>query len=134
MGFETFDKRRAGRTKQALMTIQRGGTFSFNKAAYDLLEQPEALELLYDRERKVVGFRSTKLENPRGFPVRTQGKNSVSYMVAGRAFTKHFGIDTATARRYPGKMEDDILVLDLRGDYVNATDPRAGKECKYERR
>jgi hypothetical protein len=78
-------------------------------------------------------FRSTELESPRGFPVRTQGKNSVTYMVAGRAFAKHYGIDTATAQRYPGKLEDDILVLDLRGDYVNATDPRAGKECKYER-
>ena len=81
----------------------------------------------------VSPFLSTELENPRGFPVRTQGKNSVSYMVAGRAFRKHCGIDTAPAERYPGKMEDDILVLDLRGDYLNATDPRAGKECKYER-
>ena len=79
-------------------------------------------------------FLSTELKNPRGFSVRTQGKNSVSYMVAGRAFRKHCGIDTAPAERYPGKMEDDILVLDLRGDYLNATDPRARKECKYERR
>jgi hypothetical protein len=82
----------------------------------------------------VSPFLSTELENPRGFPVRAQGKNSVSYMVAGRAFRKHYGIDTAPAERYPGKMGDDILVLDLRGDYLNATDPRAGKECKYERR
>jgi hypothetical protein len=54
-------------------------------------------------------------------------------MVVGRAFTKHCGIDTATAQRYPGKLEDDILVLDLRGDYVNVTDPQAGKGRKYER-
>ena len=81
----------------------------------------------------VSPFRSAELENSHGFPVRTQGENSVSYMVAGRAFTKHYGIETATSQRYPGKLEDDILVLDLRGAYVNATDPRAGKECKYER-
>ncbi len=133
MGFEAFDKRRVGRTKQALMTIQRGGTFSFNKSAYDLLEQPDALELLYDRERDAVGFRSVKEENPRGFPVRTQGKNSVSYMVAGQAFTNHYEIDTSTARRYPVKLEDGILVLNLRGDSIDVTGPRAGKGRKDER-
>jgi hypothetical protein len=126
MAFETFDKRRVGRTKQALVTIQRGGNFSFNKATYDLLAKPEAVELLYDREREIIGFRKTSLENPRAFPLRPQGKNAVSFMVAGQAFTKHYEIDTTTARRYPVKLEGDILTLDLQGESADVTGPRLG--------
>ena len=132
MGFETFVKRKTGRTKQPFVTIQRGGPFSFNKAAYDLLDKPEALELLYDGERKLIGFRKVSPDKPIAFPVRTQGKNSISFLVAGQAFTRHYEIDTTTARRYPAKLEDDILTLDLRGDSIDVTGPRAGKGRKDE--
>jgi len=35
----------------------RKGTFTLNKAAYLALGQPEAVQLLYDRDERVIGFR-----------------------------------------------------------------------------
>ncbi|MBX6765165.1 MAG: hypothetical protein K6T51_10995 [Rubrobacteraceae bacterium] len=111
-----------------MVTIQRSGNFSLNKAAYDLLGSPEAVELLFDRERQLVGFRKTDPDNPRAFGLRAQGKNAVSFMIAGRAFTRHYGIDTTAARRYPVQMQDDILVLDLKGEFADVSAPRGKKD------
>ena len=125
MGFEVYDKRAAVASKHPYVTIQRAGPFSFNQAAYELMGSPKAVELLYDRDTERVAFRPTAPDRPRAFPVRAQGKNAVTHMVAGQSFTKYYGIDTSVARRYAPTMEDDLLVVDLRGDSVEVTGPRA---------
>jgi hypothetical protein len=132
MGFETYDKRRASASKHPYVTIQRKGPFSFNRAAFELMGTPKAVELLYDREKERVGFRSASPDRPQAFPVRAQGQNSVTHIVAGQSFTNHYGIDTSVARRYPVRMEDEILVLDLHGDSVEATGPRARSSSEDE--
>ncbi len=128
MGFESFDKRAAVASKHPYVTVQRRGPFSFNRAAFELMGSPESVELLYDRDTERIGFRAIDPERPRAFPVRAQGKNSVTHVVAGQSFTKHYEIDTSVARRYAVAMEEGVLVLDLRGDSTNATGPRARKE------
>jgi hypothetical protein len=125
MAFEVYDKRRASASKHPYVTMQRRGPFSFNRAAYELMGSPEAIELLYDRDEERIGFRPASPDRPQAFPVRAQGKNSVTHIVAGQSFTNHYGLDTSVARRYPVRMEDKILVLDLRGDSVEVTGPRA---------
>jgi hypothetical protein len=125
MGFEVYDKRRASASKHPYVTIQRKGPFSFNRAAYELMGSPKALELLYDRDEERIGFRPASPDRPQTFPVRAQGKNSVTHIVAGQSFANHYELDVSVARRYPVRMEGEILVLDLRGDSVEATGPRA---------
>lgn len=132
MSFETFDKRTAAATKAPMVTIQRQGSFSLNKAAHAALGSPETVELLFDRENQLLGFKPVSPSSPRAFPVRPQGPNAGTLMVAGQAFTKHYGIDTSKARRYPVEVRDeDILVLDLRGDSIEVTSP-AGRRKKEE--
>lgn len=125
MPFEVFDKRSAVMVKSPMVTIQKNGLFSLNKAAYAAMENPEAVELLYDPESRLIGFRPTSPEGMRAFPVRSQGKNANTLMVAGQAFTKHYDIDTSVARRYAVEMRDGMLVLDLNSDSVVVTGPRA---------
>jgi hypothetical protein len=125
MAFEVYDKRRASASKHPYVTMQRRGPFSFNRAAYELMGSPEAIELLYDRDEERIGFRPASPDRPQAFPVRAQGKNSVTHIVAGQSFANHYGLDVSVARRYPVRMEGEILVLDLRGDSVEATGPRA---------
>ena len=127
MGFEVFDKRAAVASKYPYVTIQRKGPFSFNQAAFELMGSPEAVELLYDKDTERVGFRPVAPGRPQAFPVRAQGKNSVTHVVAGQSFARHYEVDTSVARRYPVAMEDGILILDLRGDSVDVTGPRAKK-------
>lgn len=127
MGFEVFDKRSAGASKHPYVTMQRKGPFSFNQAAFELMGSPEAVELLYDEDTKRIGFRPVAPDRPRAFPVRAQGANSVTHVVAGQSFAKHYELNTSVARRYAPTMEDGILILDLRGDSVDVTGPRAKK-------
>ncbi len=125
MPFEVFDKRAATATKSPMATIQKRGMFSINRAAYQALGEPESVELLYDPEEKLIGFRPVSPTSPRAFPVRAQGANDSTFMIAGRAFTQNYGLDTEVARRYAVEMKDGILVLDLKSDSVDVTGPRA---------
>lgn len=129
MGFESFDRRAAVAPKHPYyVTMLHRGQFSFNQAAFALMGSPEAVELLYDRDTERVGFRPIDPERPRAFPVRVQGKSSVTHVVAGQTFAKHYEIDTSVARRYAVvAMEGDMLILDLRGDSTDVTGPRAKK-------
>jgi hypothetical protein len=130
--FEVFDKRSAAATKSPMATIQRGGSFSLNKAAQELMGSPEAVELLYDLDEKLIGFRPVEPTSPRAFPVRPQGKNASTYMIAGRAFSKYYKLDASQARRYAVKMANGILVLDLNSESVDVTGPRAASGANKE--
>lgn len=126
--FESFDRKAAGVSPHPYVTIQRKGPFSFNRAAYKLLGEPEAVELLFDKRQRVIGFRPISPEKAKAFPVRAQGKNAANFMVAGQSFAQHYELDTSVARRYPVYLDEGILILDLNGESVVVTGPRTVKD------
>ncbi len=131
MPFERFDKRSVPIAENPFVTIQMRGPMSLNYSAYKILGEPEAVELLYDREDKIVGLRPVSPKEAYAFPVRPQGrkdKRPSNYVVAGQAFTKHYGIDTSVAQRYPAELREDVLAVDLKRGTV-ATGPRAKGEA-----
>lgn len=130
MPFEVFDKRAATTSKHPLVTIQKQGSFSLNRAAHKLLGEPDSVELLFDPVEKLVGFREVSSDAPRAYPVRPQGKNAATFMIAGQAFTKYYDIDTSLARRYSVKMQDGIMVLDLKSESTVVTGPRAAMKSR----
>ena len=123
MAFEVFDKKAVPNSAEAWVTLQKRGNFSFNRKVMEVFESPKAVELLYDKENKLIGFRPTSLGAPRAYPVRQSG-NTGTYLVAGMAFSQYYGIPTDEARRYSPKLQDGMLVIDLKGDYEVATGPR----------
>ena len=125
MPFVEFDKRAASASKAPFVTLQRKGPLSLNQAAYELVGRPEAVTLLYDEDEKLIGVKPASISQPRALPVRAQGEDANTYVIAGQAFCKHFGIDTSTARRYAVEMRDDLLVVDLKSDSTDVTGPRA---------
>jgi len=127
--FEVFDKRRASSAPSPFVTIQRKGPLSLNRAAHEAIGAPKTAELLFDRESRKIGVKPVEPTSPRGFPVRPQGKNGSTFMIAGQSFTKYYGIDTTVARRYAAVEEDGILVIDLKADSVDVTGPRAKKRA-----
>lgn len=124
--FEVFDPQSAPRVKQPLVSLQRKGTFTLNKAAHLALGQPAAVELLYDRNERVIGFRPADPSKSTAYAVRAT-EPSGSYAVAGVAFVKHYDIDTSAARRWPASVEDGVLCvrLDDPAMQVVGRDPRA---------
>src|SRR5688572_7722640 len=122
----TFDRRSRPVANEAYVTIQRRGTFSFNQAARTAIGDPEAVELLYDVDERLVGFRSIDPSSPRAYRLRKQG-NANNWILGGQAFTKTFGINTDTAMRYLATLEDGVLVVDLKQPGTDATGPRLQK-------
>lgn len=122
--WEVFDKRAAVSTKSPMVTIQRKGLLSLNRAAVEALGQPDTVELLFDAEENMVGLRPAEPTSPRSYPLRSQSNGS-TYLVAGTAFTNHYGIDTSVARRYAASMIGPVLAVDLKQDAAIVTGPRA---------
>jgi hypothetical protein len=113
MAFEEFTKKTARAAGTAYVTIQKRGVISLNHAAYTALGEPEAVTLLYDRERQLVGFRPADPKSEHAYLVRVNTRGT-SHLVTGTLFTNHYGISTETARRWQARMiEDDIMAIDL---------------------
>lgn len=122
MGFEVFKKGSAPVSTVPSVTIQKRGLLSLNKTAALMLDAdrnavPEAVELLWDSDRRVIGIRSAPITNPNAYPLRPQGqKASGPFLIAGTMFTKYIGIDTSAARRWVPKLENEILIVDLNAE------------------
>ncbi len=125
--FEVFDRGAAPKPTHPFVTVQRRGLLSLNRAAYDLLGGPTAVQLLYSRARNIVGIRAGDPGDPRSYPLRVQGERGKTYLVAGAAFTQHYGIPTTEARRYQARLLGDMLTVDLNDDAPVVTGPR-GKD------
>lgn len=130
MAFEVFTKKMVPLASLPYVTLQRRGTISMNKSAHHLMGDPDAVELLYDAEAKVMGFRAVEETVEHAYAIRSmggKGKDSSTYMVSGRGFFKYYGIDTDVARRYGATLNDDgILCLDLSKPGTVVTSNRDG--------
>lgn len=118
MGFEVFEKGSAPLPTVPSVTIQKRGLFSLNEAAQQLLKYPQAIQFLWDSDRRAIGLRGVPLDAPNAYPARHQAtpqgkKNKGPVLVAGTLFTKFIGLDTTNARRWVPKLEDEVLVIDL---------------------
>ncbi|PLC10820.1 hypothetical protein AUQ48_15970 [Kocuria flava] len=96
------------------MTIQKRGVISMNKAAHELLDNAETVELLFDRDRQIMAIRATDDSSPHAYAVRngsTRGPGQA--VVSATAFTAHYGIDTTVTRRWKPFLEEGMLCVDL---------------------
>lgn len=113
MPFEVFDKWMTPLAKAPSVTIQERGVISLNKAAYDLIDNAETVELLYNRDRQLMALHATDDFSPHPYAVRYGSKRVPGQaIVSATAFTAHYGIDTTT-RRWKPFVEDGILCVDL---------------------
>jgi hypothetical protein len=107
-----FNRRQAKQTKDPVLTLQKGGMFALNPAAYTLAGEPQAIEFLYDPEGKRIALLPAEKGAVDSYPVRrSKGVNAV--LVTGQAFTKFHEIDTEVARRYRPTVQDGMLVIEL---------------------
>jgi hypothetical protein len=113
MPFEVFKKELVAQKGQAYVTIQREGrTIAFNEAAFVALGRPDAVELLYDRDRQVMGLRAGDVDADHTHPVR-HNQRGTSHHVSGELFTKYYELADEFARRWPAEMERNVLTVDL---------------------
>lgn len=129
--FETFTKRLAPLVKKPAVTVQKRGTISMNKAAHAALGEPKAVELLYDANDKMVGFRGIDVTESHAYPLRTTPGES-SFVLSGRAFTQYYKIPTEVSTRFEAFMDGDVLCVDLKATSQVVTSNRRSKEQMAE--
>jgi hypothetical protein len=124
--FEVFDKRAVPISGEPMVTIQRKGPMSLNQAAFHALGKPSHVELLYDPNERIVGFRAVSEPLAHAYPVRQQGR-SHTYLIAGHAFIRYYDIPNDVSIRYVAKMFDDVLGVDLKQKGLQVTSNRSGR-------
>ena len=110
--WEVFRRRSHGSGREPQVTIQRGGMFSYNQAAFEAMGSPEAVELLFSPRQKLVAFRGVEAGAVDGYQVR-KGKGQTGYLVSGSAFLKYNGVRSEAAMRFQADVVDGLLVIRL---------------------
>ncbi|HJX78085.1 hypothetical protein [Glutamicibacter sp.] len=111
MGFEVFDRTSAPSTKTPFVTVQKSGVLSLNAAAHELINKADIVELLFDRDARIIGLKPAE-RSARSYEFRKAGKSG-QVIVAAIAFTQHYEIDTSVSRRWTPYEQDGILCIDL---------------------
>jgi hypothetical protein len=111
-GFELFTRRSTPIVKDHYIAIHKRGTLSLNRSAVEALGQPEAVQLLFNREKRIIAFRPVEPKAEGAYPLRRQ-QQSNSWLVAGQAFLKFYEIDHSITRRYTGELRDKMLRISL---------------------
>src|SRR5438046_2819344 len=105
--FTLFTQRFMHGLRIPVVTVQLRGDFGLNKEAYDAMEQPAAVELLFADKSRRIAFRPTHVDSPHSYPVRKQGRVD-SYAVSGKAFLRYHGIPFDVSRRYRAEMQNGM--------------------------
>ncbi len=85
-----------------------------NQKAWDVLGRPDAVEMIFDKGRRMIGLRPADPLLPEAFPVKDK-KGTSSKMISASAFCTHFLIKmmrTALFREVEVD-EDGVMTLSL---------------------
>lgn len=127
MAFEVFDKRMAPLAKTPSVTIQKKGIFSINRAAHNLIGAPETVELLFDREAKIIAMKPS--DEAHAYPIRAQTSSGTGQVImSASAFTQYYDVDTQVSRRYKPYEQDGMLCIDLAGPSIDVIGNRSKQE------
>lgn len=112
--FEVFHRPKPTPDDTPTVTISPAA-MTLNKAAVELLGNPERVELLFDRDHHVMGVRpSTREDNRSSFKASPTPNGGAK--VAHRSFVTHYKISAAPARRWPAYLDGGVLCVNLNGD------------------
>lgn len=115
--FELY-RHKPGRKPQseATATIQKGGYLTLSEPAYNMLDRPAAVELLFSQEQQAIGLRAGD-NSPYGFKLKQHPTGHIYRVSSTRGFMARYGIPTDKARRFPATWdaEHKMLVIDVSG-------------------
>ena len=87
----TFEGRAYGRARseEIRVTLNERAVFYMNKAAFDAMGQPAAVELKFDGNRRIIGMQPTDARRRNAFMLK-QHINGNYRKINASAFCKHF--------------------------------------------
>lgn len=111
--FQRFERHLRRPLSQPVVSLQRKGQFSLNRAAYEALGHPQAVALLFDPDARIVGIQATGQDDLNGFRVRRGNPRAEHYVFAAKSFADYYGISLEETRRYPAELLDGTLTIRL---------------------
>lgn len=125
-GFEEWDPdsqlpAKEGPRPGAFVSIRKGGTFGFNWNARKMMGDPHYLELLFDPQRRRIGFRKVGEDHPRAKKLggaEWTGHGSVGAL----KFCEYYDVPIAETTRYTPRLIDGVLVVDLQRTEVTTVE------------
>jgi hypothetical protein len=82
---------------QPFVTIQKKGVISLNRAAFEALESPESVELLYDHDECRVALRKGDPSVEHTYHVRAPVQNHATWVISCSAFVNYYEIDASVS-------------------------------------
>ena len=114
--WEVFEGRqyRNETRKELRVTVGGNGTFYLNKIAYAALEMPEAVEMLYDGDRRAIGMRACDPRKRNAFRLTPHGGKNY-WRVAAASFCQHhnYKFDRTMHIDKADLTEDNVLDLPM---------------------
>jgi hypothetical protein len=101
---------------------------SLNAPAWKAIGEPDAVELLWNAPKRLVGIRPADPGLEHVYKLRRQERTTTStHVLSFIAFAQRYGIAirTGTSRRYDVEVRDGVLILDLNKKPVEVIGPRA---------
>ena len=130
---QVFTARRGPHAGQPGVTIHRKGTVALNRPAYEQLGKPDAVELLYDLDERVIGFRPVDPAVPHAYPIRPQrGRQSTvapTYVINAATFIEYIGYQSEVAQRFSPTTADGAMLVQLNEGRAS---PRRGGRAHAE--
>jgi len=114
--FERFeDKPRAMTGKEPHVSIFSYGKIYLNKRAVELLGEPDAVALMYDKRQSVIVVQGVPPSRHYAFHLQKKDKRSHGSTIAATSFFNHHSIRPGgtLAFRNPTLNQHGILILDL---------------------
>lgn len=98
------------------VTMNPKGDIMMSRVTYQLLGEPPAFVILFDKVNNRIGLKPAALAARNAYPARSVNPRSGAKMVRGHRMTRDYRIDLPqTVRFYDADIDDDgILILDLR--------------------
>ena len=95
------------------LTIRRDGRLSINRVALDALDHPVFVELLFDRERRILGVRKSSSGVAHARMIGREKSAPVRGYVSVKPLLAHYGLTGALAQRGATTRYGDVLAVQL---------------------
>jgi len=125
-----FTEKHAQYTPEPYVTHQKRGGYSLNQAAYEMAGRPEFVELLYEPDLRMVGFRPIDKGTPHAYPVR-KNNNSQTWLIAGEAFGRRHKIPHDRVERFKAEKVGGVLAIRL-SDALDSDESETAAEAPHD--
>ncbi len=113
--FEVFTQTNPIRENGPALTLRKDGSVTINAAAYELLDRPNFVELLYARDQHILGIR-TCAPTVAHARIIQRDKGDTRTSVSTRSLLKFYGIEGARGVRGTTRQYGDVLAVQLTTD------------------